>query len=69
MSWLILTDDWLLVVAGNIMPLDSITINVIEDTHAGLGHTATLTLSVVWLRCAESSQQSFINKIAIIAMN
>ena len=30
----ILTDDWFLMVTGHVMPLDSISVEVVEDCHA-----------------------------------
>jgi len=49
-SLYILTDDWLLMMAGNIVPLDPVPIEVVEHGQAGLSVTVLLDLfSVVRL--------------------
>jgi len=53
----VLTDDWLLVVARHIMPLDTVSVEVVEDGHTsllisslsvfpviGLGHTVPASM-------------------------
>ena len=43
----ILTDDWLLVVAGHVVPLDPVRVEVVEDGEAGLGAGRVLASSAV----------------------
>jgi len=51
MSLHVFTDDRLLVVAANVVPLDSVPVEVVQHCHAGLGLTVLLNLfSVVRLR-------------------
>jgi len=46
----ILTDDWLLMMTGNIVPFNSISIEVIENSHTGFCFSTLLNLfSVIWL--------------------
>jgi len=56
----VFADDRLLVVAGNIVPFDSIAVEVVEDGQAGLSVTVLLDLfSVIWLSAwrVESSSE------------
>ncbi len=43
----ILADDRLLVLAGHVVPLDAVAVEVVEDGHAGLGVAAVLNLLTV----------------------
>jgi len=53
MSGLILAHDGLLMMTGDVMPLDTVSVEVIEDGHAGLLLPALPhLLPVVWLRLA-----------------
>ncbi len=46
----VLADDGLLVLAGHVVPLDAVAVEVVEDGQAGLGVSAVLNLlSVVRL--------------------
>jgi len=46
----ILADDGLLVGAGNVVPLDTVSVVVVQNCHAGLGVSVQLSLlPVVWL--------------------
>lgn len=46
----IFANDWLLVMTGNIVPFDSITIKVVENGHASLFVAILLDLfTVIWL--------------------
>ncbi len=50
MSFNVFTDDWLFVLAGDIVPLDPVSIEVVEHGHAGFRLTALQDLfPVVWL--------------------
>jgi len=48
-SFVVLTDVRLLMVAGNVMPLDTVLVKVVEHTQAGLGCSVDPELSVVGL--------------------
>lgn len=45
----VLADDGLLVVAGHVVPCDTVIVHVVEDAEAGLGSTVDVELSVVRL--------------------
>ena len=45
----ILADDGLLVGAGNVVPFDAITVEVVENGHAGLSLSPLTSLAVVGL--------------------
>jgi len=49
----VLTDEGLLVVASNIMPLDAILVDIIEDSQAGLTGLVDVILSVIGLGTAK----------------
>lgn len=46
----VLADEGLLVVAGDVVPLDAILVDVVEDAHARLGGLVDVELGVVGLR-------------------
>jgi len=46
----ILADVWLLVVAGDVMPLDAILVEIVEHSQAGLGSLVDPELCVIRLR-------------------
>lgn len=48
----VLTDEGLFVVASDIVPFDSILVDVVEDAHARLGGHVDVELGVVGLRAA-----------------
>jgi len=49
-SFNVFTDDWLFVLAGDIVPLDPVSIEVVEHGHAGFRLPALQDLfPVVWL--------------------
>jgi len=45
----VLTDDWLLVVACHVMPLDTVSVEVVEDGHTGFLLSSLSVFSVIWL--------------------
>jgi len=49
----VLADEGLLVVAGDIVPHDAVLVDVVEDSHAGLAGLVDVVLGVVWLGTAE----------------
>jgi len=51
----VLAHEGLLVVAGNVVPLDAILVQVVEDSHAGLGGPVDVELGVVGLRASSVS--------------
>lgn len=53
----VLADDGLLVGAGNVVPFDSVAVEVVEDSHAGLGLSALATLAVVRLTDARTAKK------------
>ncbi len=53
----VLADDWLLVRAGDVVPLDAVAIEVVEDSHTGLGLAALALLAVVRLADARTKEK------------
>jgi len=67
MSWLVFTNNWLLVMTGYIVPLDSIAIKVIEYRHARLFLSPLLYLfSVIWLSLSSSSSMGPVIELSAI---
>lgn len=59
----VLADEWFLVVAGHIVPLDAVVVKVVEDGEAGL---TLVIFAVVWLRAAVTAGVGPVTQSALI---